>query len=99
MNALLDRDAYVRVEYLHDYTGEESKKILYKFNIYIETWRHVKMMRGISVEDAKSLHDALLKSPTTMKLKRGNSSCYEYMDIPKWATKIIATEINRCILS
>ena len=98
-NAFLDRDAYISIEYLHDCTDKEHKKILYKFSIYIEGFRTSKMIRDISVEDARSIYNTLLLSTKSVEIKRGVSSCYEYFIIPKWAVKKLAKDIKRNILS
>lgn len=99
INALLDRDAYINIEYLHDYTDKEHKKTPYKFSIYVETWGKSRMMRGMSIEDSRSIYNTLLLSNKSVEIKRGNSSCYEYIVIPKWATKMLAKDIKRNILT
>lgn len=99
-NALLNRDAYIRMEYLYyDCTGEEVKKILYKFSIHIESLRTSKVIRGILVEDARNMYHTLLAASKPVEVKRGNSNCYEYFVIPKWAIKILARDIERNILT
>lgn len=98
LNAVLDRNAYITINYVHDFTGKETKKILYSFNIYIVTSRTSRRLTEISVTDAMGLQKALRATTTPFKLQKGSDTCCEILMVPRWACRILADEIVRNIL-
>ncbi|HHX61328.1 MAG TPA: hypothetical protein GX707_11555 [Epulopiscium sp.] len=98
LNAMLDRSAYITINYLHDFTGKESKKVLYSFSIYIVTGRTSRGMTGMTIDDAWELQKAFRTTTLPFKLQKGSDTCCELLTVPKWACRILADDIARNIL-
>lgn len=95
LNALLDRSAYVQIDYLYDYTGDERKKVLYTFDIYIKSFRKVKVLRKMPAEHAREVEHLLRGAEKPVQLRVGSEDYYETLLIPKWALVMLSDGIGR----
>lgn len=99
INSILDRETYIRMAYLHDYSNGEYKKTPLYYSITINTWRKSTIMMELDIDSAREVAKLLTSTIGPVKITKGDSGCYQYIIIPKWAKEELSKQISRVILS